>query len=125
MAKQFLLWGSLFGGLAVALGAFGAHALKSILEANQRVDTFELASRYQFYHALALIALGLLLHHFPNRPFIYGGYAFIIGMLIFSGSLYILSLTNIGVLGAITPIGGLALIIAWICMIWGISQLNI
>lgn len=125
MAKQFLILGSLFGGLAVVFGAFGAHALKSILEANQRMDTYELASRYQFYHALALLAVGLLLYNFPHRGFIYAGYAFILGMLIFSGSLYVLSLTNVGWLGAITPLGGLALIVAWVCMIWSIGQIKL
>jgi uncharacterized membrane protein YgdD (TMEM256/DUF423 family) len=118
--KGFILLGALLGGLAVALGAFGAHALKNILTANQRLDTFELASRYQFYHALAIVMLGLVLGHF-NHKFIYvAGYAFLLGILIFSGSLYLLSLTNWRWLGAITPIGGLALIAGWLFLLLGV-----
>ncbi len=118
MAKIFLIIGSLSGLISVALGAFGAHALCSILEANQRTDTFELASRYQFYHSLAILAVGLLALHTPSRWLTYSGYGFLIGTIIFSGSLYVLALTNMKWLGAITPIGGVALIIGWFCLLW-------
>jgi uncharacterized membrane protein YgdD (TMEM256/DUF423 family) len=118
--KGFIILGALLGGLAVVLGAFGAHALKNILTANQRLDTFELAARYQFYHALAILAVGLVLGHF-NHPFIYiAGYTFLLGILIFSGSLYLLSLSNWTWLGAITPIGGLALIGGWVLLGLGV-----
>ncbi len=124
MAKFFLMLGGLMGVLSVAIGAFGAHALKSILEANQRVDTFELASRYHFYHTGALLVLGILLKMYPSRWFIWSGYSFFIGILIFSGSLYLLSLTGKTWLGAITPLGGLALIAAWVFMMLGISSMS-
>ena len=101
------------------MGAFGAHALKATLEANQRVDTFELASRYQFYHALALLMLSILMIHYKQVYLIYAAYGFIIGILIFSGSLYILALSNKGWLGAITPIGGVAMIAGWVFLLMG------
>lgn len=123
MAKIFLILGSLSGLLSVALGAFGAHALRSILEANQRTDTFELASRYQFYHSLALLAVGLLALHSSSKWLSYAGYGFLIGTIIFSGSLYILALSNMRWLGAITPLGGVALIVGWFCLFWAALKL--
>ena len=123
MAKTFLITGAILGLLAVAVGAFGAHALRSTLEANQRVDTFELASRYQFYHALALTLLGLVMLQMPKQVWLeYSGYAFTLGIVIFSGSLYLLALSNVRWLGAITPIGGLALIAGWLFMLIGIIK---
>ncbi|MCU0446530.1 MAG: DUF423 domain-containing protein [Microscillaceae bacterium] len=117
--KGFIILGTILGALSVALGAFGAHALKNILVANQRLDTFELASRYQFYHTLAILGLGLSLGHFQHKLIYIAGYSFLIGILIFSGSLYALALTNWRWLGAITPIGGVALIVAWV--LWGLG----
>lgn len=122
MHKLFLIAGSISGMLSVAIGAFGAHALKASLEANNRLETFETAVKYQFYHSLALLALGMLMLHFQNKAFNVAGYGFIIGILIFSGSLYILSLTGITKLGAITPFGGLAFILGWGAMAWGIYK---
>lgn len=113
---------ALSGGLAVGLGAFGAHALKGILESNQRVDTYELASRYQFYHSLALLGLGILAFHLQTRYLLYSAYSFLLGILIFSGSLYILALTNKTWLGAITPLGGVALILGWVFLLMGVYQ---
>ncbi len=113
MQKIALLSGSILAFLAVAIGAFGAHGLQSILEANQRVDTFETAVKYHMYHALALLLTGVLLQYYPGRLMENSVWLFIAGILIFSGSLYILSITNIKVLGAITPIGGLCFLIAW------------
>ena len=122
MAKIFLIIGGTLGGLSVAIGAFGAHALKNILEANDRMQTFETGVKYQFYHALALILLGLLMQKFDHKLFIWSGYGFIIGTILFSGSLYILSLTGIGKWGAITPLGGVAYLVGWITLIIGISK---
>lgn len=122
MAKIFLIIGSSLAGLSVAIGAFGAHALKNILEANDRLQTFETGVKYQFYHALALILLGLLMQKFDHKLFIWSGYGFIIGTILFSGSLYILSLSGIGKWGAVTPLGGVAYIIGWITLIIGISK---
>lgn len=122
MSKIFLLIGSILGALSVAIGAFGAHSLKSILEANQRLETFETAVKYQFYHTFAILLIGFLALHIESKWLNYAGYSFLVGMLIFSGSLYILCLTNIKWLGAITPIGGLAMIIGWLMLFWAVYQ---
>ena len=110
MQKIFLILGSLLGALSVMIGAFGAHALKKILTENGRTDVFETAVKYQFYHAFALLITGLLLFKVQHRFFDYAGGSFIIGTLIFSGSLYILCVTNVKWWGAVTPIGGLFMI---------------
>jgi uncharacterized membrane protein YgdD (TMEM256/DUF423 family) len=122
MSKIFLISGSVIAGLGVAIGAFGAHALKAILEVNNRLETFETGVKYQFYHALALIIVGLIMQKYESRMFVWAGYSYLIGILIFSGSLYILSLSGISKWGAITPIGGLALILGWIFMIIGLVK---
>jgi uncharacterized membrane protein YgdD (TMEM256/DUF423 family) len=122
MAKLFLIIGSTLGGLAVVIGAFGAHAFKNILEENNRLATFETGVKYQFYHALALILLGLIMQRFDHKLFTWSGYGFIIGTILFSGSLYILSLSGIGKWGAITPVGGIAYLVGWITLIIGISK---
>lgn len=122
MAKIFLILGSSFAGLAVAIGAFGAHALKSVLEATNRVETFETGAKYQFYHALALIVLGLLMQKFDHRMFTWAGYGFVAGIILFSGSLYILSLSGVTKWGAVTPLGGIAFLIGWITLIIGITK---
>lgn len=119
MYKLFIIIGSISGMLSVMIGAFGAHALKTTLEATQRLETFETAVKYQFYHSLALIVLGLLVLQFQHKAFVISGYGFIAGILIFSGSLYALSLTGYTKLGAITPLGGLAFIIGWVAFTWG------
>ena len=117
MQKLFLLSGTTFSALAVAIGAFGAHSLQKTLEANNRLETFETGVKYQFYHAIALLFLGLYIQQCENKTLLTtSGYSFILGIIIFSGSLYTLSLTNIRILGAITPLGGLAFIIGWICL---------
>ncbi len=122
MHKLFIFIGSISGMLSVMIGAFGAHALKNTLEATQRLETFETAVKYQFYHSLALILLGLLMLQVQHKAFTYSGYGFIAGILLFSGSLYALSLTGYTKLGAITPLGGLAFIIGWLGMVWGASK---
>lgn len=122
MQKLFLILGSLFGGLAVMIGAFGAHALKQILETSNRVETFETAVKYQFYHALALVLLGILMFNLKHKLFDYAGYSFIIGTLIFSGSLYLLCATGYTKLGMITPIGGLLLIAGWVFLLLGVVK---
>ena len=120
MNRFSLIAGAVFGFLGVALGAFGAHALKPLLTQLNRVDTFELAVRYQFYHAFALLATGLLANFFPSVKFKYAGICFVTGILFFSGSLYVLSFTGIGALGAITPIGGVFLILGWAFLFVGV-----
>lgn len=121
-AKTVLIIASILGALSVGIGAFGAHGLEATLQANGRVETFETAVRYQFYHTLALFLLGILMMNYTNGQFNIAAYAFIIGIVIFSGSLYTLSLTNITWLGAITPLGGLAFIIAWVFLALGVSK---
>lgn len=100
---------ALFGFLGVALGAFGAHGLEKLLEKNDRVDTWHTAVLYHLVHAVALLALSQ-----SEKASKVAGWSFIGGILIFSGSLYILAVTNIRWLGAITPFGGLAFLVGWI-----------
>ncbi|OEK03654.1 hypothetical protein BFP97_19970 [Roseivirga sp. 4D4] len=121
-AKTILILGGILGALSVAIGAFGAHGLEATLTANGRLETFETAVKYQFYHTLALILLGILMLNVQSNYFSYAGVSFLIGIVIFSGSLYTLSLTNMTWLGAITPIGGLAFIMGWVFMILGVSK---
>lgn len=121
--KFFIQAGAVLGLLGVALGAFGAHALRATLEASGRSDTFETAVKYQFYHALALLVVGILMQVFSANPAAmrllnWSGYSFLGGVLIFSGSLYILCLTGVTWLGAITPIGGLFMIAGWALLLW-------
>ena len=110
------------GGLAVALGAFGAHALKPFLMEAGRADTFELAVRYQFYHALALLATGFVVVPGESKRIRYSSLSFLLGILIFCGSLYVLCLTGFTVLGAITPIGGIFFLLGWILLAVGIAK---
>ena len=122
MHKLFLISGSLLGALAVIFGAFGAHALKSTLELSNRVATYQTAVSYHFYHALGLILLGLIMTQFQSKYLDLSGYAFLLGMLFFSGSLYVLSLSNISLFGAIAPIGGTLLVAGWVLMFLGILK---
>lgn len=108
-----LLCGAALGLSAVAIGAFGAHALKAILVASGRLETYELAVQYQFYHALAMLLVGALMTQYSVGTLRYAALAFFAGTLLFSGSLYILSFTGIGVLGAVTPVGGVLFILGW------------
>ena len=117
MARIFLVLAAILAGLAVAGGAFGAHALRGQLAARS-LEIFETGIRYQMYHALGLLAIALLLLQRPDSSSLLtvAGWAFVGGVLIFSGSLYGLSLSGIKWLGAITPLGGVALIGGWICL---------
>lgn len=119
--RTALLTGITFGGLAVAIGAFGAHALRPVLEQTGRAETYELAVRYQFYHAFAILFCGMLMLHFPSRQLKRAVICFTLGTAIFSGSLYILSLSGITMMGAITPVGGLLLIAGWLLTFLGIN----
>ena len=122
MQKIILLTASVFGALSVMIGAFGAHALRSSLEAQGRLDTFETAVKYQFYHTLALLAIGLLLYKLNDKLLGYAGYSMIGGVVIFSGSLYVLCLTGMRWLGAVTPIGGLLMIVGWALLFWAVAR---
>ena len=111
--KHWLTVGAILGGLSVLLGAFGAHLLGGVL-APERLVTYETAVRYQFYHALALLAVG----HFEADNVWAGraGTLFTVGVALFAGSLYLLCATGLTMLGAITPLGGLSFMAGWICL---------
>ncbi|MGB3513524.1 MAG: DUF423 domain-containing protein [Microcoleaceae cyanobacterium] len=117
MTKIFLVIASILGGLSVVAASFASHALKERLS-QHFLDIFQTGARLQMYHSLALLMVALLLTvgESPQPVMVVAGYAFIIGIAIFSGSLYALSLTGIKWLGAITPIGGVAFIIGWSCL---------
>lgn len=116
MEKLFFILATILGGLGVVLGAFGAHTLESRIS-RDLLDTFEIGVRYHFYHALALMGVAMAIGRWPgsNLPVI-AGWLFVAGILVFSGSLYILALTGVRWLGAITPIGGAAFIAGWVCL---------
>lgn len=121
-AKIFLVLGSLNAMLAVLLGAFGAHALKSRLSADL-LAVYHTGVQYHFYHALGLIAVGLIIMQMPPSTwFKFSGWLMFAGIVVFSGSLYLLSMTQIRWLGAITPLGGSAFIIAWLLLLVGIIK---
>jgi uncharacterized membrane protein YgdD (TMEM256/DUF423 family) len=123
MIKVFLWAGTLFAGLAVASGAFASHALKDRLT-ERALAIFETATKYQMYHALALILLGILWIQSQSTAlsFPIAGWAFIAGIILFSGSLYALSLSGIKILGAITPFGGVAFLIGWGSLAIAVAQ---
>ncbi len=113
MIRYFFFLGSLLGGLGVVLGAFGAHTLKARLTP-ELLATFETGVRYQMYHALMLLVVALAPLGKPARGLLaVGGWLVVTGTLLFSGSLYLLALSNLRVVGAITPFGGIALICGW------------
>ena len=115
MDRLFVTVGALSGLLAVAAGAFGAHALRERLSP-EYLAVFETAARYQMYHALALIASDWASTRWPGPLIQWSGWLFIIGTVLFSGSLYALALSGIRWLGAITPLGGLAFMAGWLCL---------
>jgi uncharacterized membrane protein YgdD (TMEM256/DUF423 family) len=123
--RLILQLAALLGGLTVAIGAFGAHGLRAMLEASGRFDTFETAVRYQFYHTLALLAVGVLAVVRPELRGPIGTTAalWLGGILFFSGSLYLLCFTGITKLGAVAPIGGLLLIAGWVRLLVLVSKL--
>ena len=116
MDRVFFSIGSALGLIGVALGAFGAHALKARL-APELLATFEVGVRYQLIHALALLAVAWACTRWPGRWANASGWLFIAGTLLFSGSLYALSLTSVRGIGIVTPIGGVALLLGWLCLL--------
>ena len=116
--RLFVTMGGVNGLAGVALGAFGAHSLKATLEANGATAVYQTAAQYQMAHALALLLVGLLSERLSAAKQIRAvGWLFAWGILIFSGSLYLLALTNVKILGAITPLGGLCFLSGWILLI--------
>ncbi len=111
--RNILLLGAIFMALAVLLGAFGAHALKDSL-APEMLAVYKTGVEYQFYHALGLLLIGSIGFHIDSKWLRRSGLFLVLGILLFSGSLYILALTGIKVIGAITPIGGVSFVAGWI-----------
>ena len=121
MERFFFVAASLFGFLAVVLGAFGAHGLKAYMDANLLV-TFETGVRYQMYHTFALLVVALAYAKWPGKGLIASGWLFITGIILFSGSLYVLSLSGMRSFGMITPLGGIAFLAGWLCLAWSVLK---
>ena len=118
MVRYWFVTGCLMAGLGVAAGAFGAHALKQRLPEDLQA-VFETAVRYQMYHALGLLAVAFAMNRWPSGSFQVAGWLLLLGIILFSGSLYALCLTGIRILGAITPFGGLCFLAGWAVLAWG------
>jgi uncharacterized membrane protein YgdD (TMEM256/DUF423 family) len=117
MDRFFFAFGAASAFFAVAAGAFGAHGLKARLDADM-LAVFETGARYQMYHAFALFVVAWAYTKWPGTLIAAAGWCFIAGTVIFSGSLYLLSMSGIRWLGAITPLGGVALLAGWLCLLW-------
>lgn len=129
MHKSYLIAASLFGALSVALGAFGAHGLKKIVP-EETVTTFQTGVQYQMYHEFALLATGILFERFPNKWVRWAGASFIGGIILFSGSLYLLAAlkaadkAGMSGIGIITPVGGIFFILGWLFLFIGVMKKN-
>lgn len=127
MHKRFLITAAILGAITVAMGAFGAHALKAIVPA-ESLSIYETAVKYQFYHVFALAITAILYEKYPNQSLINACVSFIVGMFLFCGSLYLLTIraaTGIEWLkyaGPITPVGGLGFIVGWLQLAWGVKK---
>lgn len=123
--KIFALLGSIFALLGVVAGAFGAHVLENQLQvSDQMLDNWQTAVEYQMYHALGLFAVAWLHSHTQALSAVVGGWSFTAGILVFSGSLYLMVLTGARGLGAITPIGGVAMLVGWFCCLLAVLKLG-
>ncbi len=128
MHKMFLKTAAITGAIAVGLGAFAAHGLKKILSA-ETLAIFETAVRYQFYHVFALLAVGILYAAYPNKMMKWAGYLFITGIILFSGSLYLLcyikhNMLSMNWVGAVTPFGGVCFIAGWVMLFIALLKRN-
>ncbi|KAB2833373.1 MAG: DUF423 domain-containing protein [Candidatus Brocadia sp.] len=119
MVRAFFIIGALSAGVGVAAGAFGAHGLKTRLSP-EMLSVFEVGVRYQMYHAFALMATAWAQTRWPSSLVVVGGWLFVIGISLFSGSLYLLSLSGMHWPGAITPLGGLTFLAGWVCLAWSV-----
>jgi uncharacterized membrane protein YgdD (TMEM256/DUF423 family) len=125
MHKGFLAAGAAFGGLAVALGAFGAHGLEKITSDAKLLHSYHTGVQYQLYHAFALLATGILFNYFSNSRVKWAGRFFVAGILLFSGSLYLITFLKIQQSGAVrfigpvTPLGGILLVAGWLFLLMG------
>ncbi|WP_162341998.1 DUF423 domain-containing protein [Cyclobacterium salsum] len=123
--KSMLQLAAIFGALAVIFGAFGAHALEPLLVKTGRIDTYQTAVDYHFYHSLALLMVGILYQQNPQlKGLRLSAWFFSGGVIVFSGSLYLLCLSQVTWLGAITPLGGIGFILGWIMLFVSISKKN-
>jgi len=117
MERVFFLLGAISAFIGVAAGAFGAHGLEDRLNADM-LSVFEIGVRYQMYHAFGLLAAAWAYSKWPSKLVSTGGWLFVIGTVLFSGSLYLLSITGLKWFGAVTPFGGVAFLAGWICLAW-------
>jgi len=121
--KLYIITGSVFAALAILFGAFGSHALKEKLTLEQ-LEIYDIATRYLMFHALGIFAIGILGYQVPSEVLTWSLLLMVFGILIFSGSLYLISLAGYKKLGMVTPIGGLALIISWLMVAYNIYKLS-
>ena len=121
--KLYIITGSVFVALAILFGAFGSHALKEKLTLEQ-LEIYDIATRYLMFHALGIFAIGILGYQVPSEVLTWPLLIMVFGILIFSGSLYLISLAGYKKLGMVTPIGGLALIISWLMVAYNIYKLS-
>jgi uncharacterized membrane protein YgdD (TMEM256/DUF423 family) len=119
--SRMMVFGAIFAGLAVAAGAFGAHLLKPVLDPSM-LGVFETAARYQMYHALALCLVAAIGERHPTLRVSAVAWLFVAGIVLFSGSLYLLSLSGIRWLGALTPLGGAAFMAGWAVFAWSVAR---
>lgn len=128
MLRTFVTAAAVFGALGVALGAFGAHGLEKITADEKILQGFRTGTQYQLYHALALLAVGLLWDKFPVKTMKWAGYSFITGIILFSGSLYLLTFLKtqdssaVKFAGPVTPLGGLCFIIGWLLLLLSVIR---
>lgn len=123
MSRTWIAISALLGALGIALGAFGAHALRPILPL-QAMTIFETAVRYQLIHALALLGTGILMSQFPDRIGLLriAAWLFLAGTVLFSGSLYTLAMSDLFWMGYVTPVGGLCWVLAWLVVAWSVGR---
>ena len=124
MERVFFTIGALFAFIGGAAGAFGAHSLKSRIN-TEMLLVFEVGVRYQMYHAFALIVTAWAQARWPSAPVTASGWFFVVGTILFSGSLYLLSVTGVRWLGAITPLGGVAFLVGWGCLACGVWRASV
>jgi uncharacterized membrane protein YgdD (TMEM256/DUF423 family) len=126
MNRSFLIAGAIFGGLGVALGAFGAHGLRNLTSDEDILHSYQTAVQYQVYHALALLVIAIIFEKLPVKMIKWAGACFIIGIILFSGSLYALTMLKIQgssmtkFAGPVTPLGGVFFIIGWLFLLLGV-----
>ncbi len=121
-AKLFMVLGSILAALAVISGAMGAHALRDVLGV-EKLHIYQTAAQYHFYHALGLFAVAFAANRLPcSKMVVWAAWSMILGIILFSGSLYLLSFTGYGMLGAVTPLGGLAFINAWFLLAFAVYK---